>query len=186
MSLREGGRGRPPVPLRQRTRNVLVVAEIALSLVLLVGAALMIRTFLALRNVQPGFQTSFRADHEQFPRGKKYETAAGVEHLANEITRRLESLPGVQAATYALSLPLQIGPDMPFTIAGKPTRDGGPFNGDEQYRPVGPHYFETLGIPLRRGRLFNERDSSHGPWTLIINEAMAKKYWPRRIRWAPW
>jgi len=176
--LRESGSRTTAGSVRQRTRSALVVAEVALSLVLLIGAALMIRTFLALRNVQPGFQTKSVLTMSSSLAGKKYETAAGVERLAIEVTRRLESLPGVQAATYALALPLQIGPDMPFTIAGKPTRDGGPFNGDEQYRPVGPHYFETLGIPLRRGRLFSERDSSTGPWTLIINEAMAKKYWP--------
>ena len=154
------------------------MAEIALSLVLLVGAVLMIRTFLALRDVQPGFQTASVLTLSTSLASPKYENAAGVERLATEVTRRLESLPGVQAATYALCLPLQLGPDMPFVISGKPPRDGGPFNGDEQYRPVGPHYFQTLGIPLRRGRLFDERDNSSGPWTLIINQAMAKKYWP--------
>lgn len=176
-SLREGGARTTAGSARQRTRSALVVAEIALSLVLLVGAALMIRTFLALRNVKPGFQTASVLTMSSSLAGRKYETAAGVERLATELTRRLESLPGVQAATYALALPLQLGPDMPFTIAGKPPRDDR-FNGDEQYRPVSTHYFQTLGIPLRRGRLFDERDSSTGPWTLIINEAMAKRYWP--------
>jgi hypothetical protein len=60
--------------------------------------------------------------------GQKYETAAGVERLATELTRRLESLPGVQAATYALALPLQFGPDMPFNIAGKPPSGGDTYN----------------------------------------------------------
>ena len=177
-ALREGGSRTTAGSVRQRTRSGLVVAEIALSLVLLVGAVLMIRTFLALRDVQPGFQTASVLTLSSSLASPKYENAAGVERLATEVTRRLESLPGVQAATYALCLPLQLGPDMPFVISGKPPRDGGPFNGDEQYRPVGPHYFQTLGIPLRRGRLFDERDNSSGPWTLIINQAMAKKYWP--------
>jgi predicted permease len=178
-ALREGGSRTTAGSLRQRTRSVLVVAEIALSLVLLVGAALMIRTFLALRTVQPGFQTASVLTMNSSLAGQKYETAAGVERLATELTRRLESLPGVQAATYALALPLQLGPDLPFAIAGKPPSDGGSFNGDEYYRPVGLHYFQTLDIPLRRGRLFDERDSSTGPWTMIINEALAKKYWPK-------
>ncbi|MBZ5585484.1 MAG: ABC transporter permease [Acidobacteriia bacterium] len=178
-SLREGGARTTAGSLRQRTRSALVVAEIALSLVLLAGAALMARTFLALRGVQPGFQTSSVLTMSSSLAGKKYETAAGVELLATEYTRRLEALPGVQAATYALVLPLQIGPDLPFSISGKPPADGSPFNGDEQYRPVGAHYFQTLGIPLRRGRLFDERDSSSGPWTLVVNEALAKKYWPK-------
>ena len=177
-SLREGGSRTTAGLARQRTRSILVVAEIALSLVLLVGAALMIRTFVALRNVQPGFQTASVLTMSTSLADRKYETAAGVEQLATELTRRLEMLPGVEGATYALTLPLQLGPDLPFTISGKPPRDGGPYNGDEFYRPVGRHYFQTLGIPLRRGRLFDERDSSTGPWTLIINEAMAKKYWP--------
>ena len=177
-SLREGGARTTAGSRRQRTRNTLVVAETALSLVLLVGAALMIRTFLALRNVHPGFQAASVLTMSTSLAGQKYETAAGVERLATELTRRLESLPGVQGATYALALPLQLGPDLPFSIAGKPARDGGPFNGDEQYRPIGVHYFQTLGIPLRRGRWFDERDSSTGPWTLVINEATAKKFWP--------
>jgi putative ABC transport system permease protein len=178
-ALREGGSRTTAGSVRQRTRSVLVVVEVALSLVLLVGAALMIRTFLALRNVQPGFQTASVLTMSTSLAGQKYETAAGVERLATELTRRLESLPGVQAATYALALPLQIGPDLPFAIAGKPPTDGGSFNGSEYYRPVGQHYFQTLGIPLRRGRLFDERDSSTGPGTMIINEALAKKYWPK-------
>jgi len=177
-SLREGGARTTAGSARQRTRSALVVAEIALSLVLLVGAALMIRTFLALRHVQPGFQTASVLTMSSSLAGRKYETAAGVERLSTELTRRLESLPGVQAATYALALPLQLGPDMPFAIAGQPSHDGGPYNGDELYRPVGAHYFQTLGIPLRKGRLFDERDSSTGHWTLVVNEAMAKKYWP--------
>jgi putative ABC transport system permease protein len=178
VSLREGGARTTSGMARQRTRSALVVVEIALSLVLLVGATLMIRTFMALRNVEPGFQTKSVLTLSSSLAGTKYEAAVGVERLATELTRRLEALPGVQAATYALALPLQIGPDLPFSISGKPPRDGGPFNGDEQYRPVGQHYFQTLGIPLRRGRLFDERDSSTGPWTMIVNEAMAKKYWP--------
>ena len=177
-TLREGGSRNTAGSLRQRTRSALVVAEVALSLVLLAGAALMIRTLMALRNVAPGFETTSVLTMSSSLAGQRYETAAGVERVATELTRRFESLPGVQAATYALALPLQMGPDLPFTIAGKPPKDGGPFNGDETYRPVGVHYFQTLGIPLRRGRVFDERDSSKGPWTLIINEAMAKKYWP--------
>jgi putative ABC transport system permease protein len=176
--LREGSGRTSGGARRQRTRNTLVVFETALSLVLLVGAALMIRTFLALRNVQPGFQAASVLTMSTSLAGQKYETAAGVERLATEVTRRLEALPGVQSATYALALPLQMGPDLPFNIAGKAPRDGGPFNGDEQYRPVGAHYFRTLGIPLRRGRWFDERDSSTGRWAIVINEAMAKKYWP--------
>ena len=177
-SLREGSARTSAGVRRQRTRNALVVFEVALSLVLLVGAALMIRTLLALRNVQPGFQAASVLTMNSSLAGQKYETAAGMERLATQLTRRLEALPGVQAATYALSLPLQLGPDMPFSIAGKVPRDGGPFNGDEVYRPVGEHYFQTFAIPVRQGRLFDERDSSSGHWTLIVNQAMAKKYWP--------
>lgn len=178
-TLREAGSRTTAGSKRQRTRSAFVVAEIALSLILLVGAALMIRTSLALRNVKPGFQTTSVLTMSSSLAGKKYETAGGVERLSNELTRRLESLPGVRSATFALDLPLQMGPDMPFAIAGKPPRDGGPFNGDEFYRPVGRRYFETLAIPLRRGRLFDERDNGAGRWALIINQAMAKKYWPK-------
>ncbi len=177
-SLREGSARTSAGTRRQRTRNTLVVFEVALSLVLLVGAALMIRTLLALRNVQPGFQAASVLTMSSSLAGQKYETGAGMGRLSTELTRRVEALPGVQAATYALSLPMQLGPDMPFSIAGKVPRDGGPFNGDEYYRPVGEHYFQTFGIPVRQGRLFDQRDGSTGRWTVIVNQAMAKKYWP--------
>jgi putative ABC transport system permease protein len=177
-SLREGGVRTTAGSALQRTRGILVIAEVALSLVLLVGAGLMTRTFLALRSVQSGFQPGSVLTLNTSLAGGKYETTARVERLATEFTRRVESLPGVESASYALSLPLQMGPDLPFSIAGKAPSDGSP-NGDEFYRPVGVHYFQTLGIPLRRGRMFDERDSSTGPWTLIISEAMATKYWPK-------
>ena len=186
LSLRESGSRTTAGSVRQRTRNVLVVAEVALSLVLLIGAALMIRTFRGTPQCSARVSDHSVLTMSSSLAGKKYETAAGVERLANEITRRLESLPGVLAATYALSLPLQIGPDMPFTIAGKPTRDGGPFNGDEQYRPVGPHYFETLGIPLRRGRLFNERDSGTVPGHSSSTRRWRRSTGRMRIPWGPW
>jgi predicted permease len=178
-SLREGGARATAGSLLQHTRNTLVVAEIALSLVLLVGAALMARTFLALHNVQPGFQAASVLTMSSSLSGRKYETAAGVERLATELTPRFESLPGVQAATYAFALPLQISPDMTFSIAGKAPPGGGSSNGDALYLPVGAHYFRTLAIPLRRGRVFDKRDSSTGAWTLVINEAMARTYWPK-------
>jgi putative ABC transport system permease protein len=96
-----------------------------------------------------------------------------------QMTRRLESLPGVEAAAAALVLPTDSEIDLPFNIAGKAPKAGQQFNGDEQWRSVSAHYFAVFKIPLLRGRVFSERDETNSAKIVIINEAMAKKYWPK-------
>ena len=176
--LKEGG-GRSGSGFKHnRARNVLVVAEMALAVILLVGAALMIRTFAGLRSVQPGFdphnvitmQTSMTNGH--------YNETAKAALLIRQVTDRLEALPGVQAAAATVMLPIEGGIDFPFTIESHPPSGGNMYNGDEQWRFVSPHYFTAFRIPLLRGRTFDQRDTGNSERVVVVNQAMAKKYWP--------
>ncbi len=163
---------------QNRLRKTLVGAEMALALVLLVSAALLIRTFVGLSTVNPGIDPHHVLTAETSLAGGNYSTTQKVDNLVVQVVRRIEALPGVQAAAMALALPVETEIDLPFTIAGKPPKAGQPYNGDEQWRFVSPHYFAVFKIPLLRGRVLNERDEKNSANVVIINQAMAKKYWP--------
>ena len=137
---------------QNRARSVLVVSELALAVVLLTGAALLIRTFVGLRSVNPGFDPHNILTVQTSMSGGTYGTTAKVDSLVTEVTRRLEALPGVEGAASAIMLPVQGGVDLPFTIAGKPPSKGNVYNGDEQWRSVSPHYFSVFRVPVLRGR----------------------------------
>jgi predicted permease len=177
-TLKDAG-GRAGVSRAQnRARSVLVASEIALALVLLIGASLLIRTFSALRATDPGIDARKVWTFET-AMGATYSSTAKLENLATQATRRLESLPGVEAAASMIVLPVSNGIDLPFTIAGKPPQGGNQYNGDEQWRSVSPRYFDVFRIPVLRGRAFRETDTGSSARVVIINEAMAKKYWPK-------
>jgi predicted permease len=159
-------------------RNALVVTETALALVLLIGAALLIRTFASLREVNPGFNPSHVLSFETSLGGSKYTATARVDLLTRDVVRRIESIPGVIAAANVPFLPLEGGFGLGFDIVGRPLGPGEQSTGGAAWTYVSPSYFKALEIPLRRGRLFNERDSGASPPVVIINEAFAKKYWP--------
>jgi predicted permease len=162
-----------------RARSLLVITETALAVVLLIGAALLIRSFSLLRNTDPGFDTHNVLTMKLSLAGSKYSKTAAVENLFIQAVQRIEALPGVRAAAPSIAVPLELGPDMPITIEGRPLADG-PYHGGADYRNVGSRYFDVLGIKLRRGRLFDDRDNSSGARVAIINEAMAKRYWPKQ------
>jgi predicted permease len=161
-----------------RARSILVVSEVALALVLLIGASLMIRTFQSLRSANSGLDPHNVLTMET-SLGTGYSTTAKVDRLVTDVARRIEALPGVEAAGSAVTLPTTMGIDLPFTIAGKPPAKGDQYNGDEQWRSVSPHYFQAFHIPLLRGRVFRETDLANAQRVVIINESMAKKYWPK-------
>lgn len=172
--------GRGGSSFRQnRTRCVLIIAEVALALVLLTGATLLIRTFAALRGVNPGMDPHNVLTLQTSTGGAKYATTAAVDVLTREVVRRIEALPGVQAASSTIALPLEVGIDMPFTIAGRQVPAKSIYHGDEQWRFISPHYFTALKAPLLRGRFFDDRDSTHAAKVVIINQAFAKKYFPK-------
>jgi predicted permease len=175
-SLKEGGRsgaGRRHAFIR----SSLVVLEMALSLVLLIGAALLIRTFVGLHSVNPGLDPHHVLTLQTSMAGGSYPTTARVDAFATQVKQRLETLPGVVAAGSSLMLPMENDVDMPFNIPGK-TPPKGKYEGDEQWRSVSGDYFKVFNIPLLHGRLFSERDKGNTAPAVIINETMAKKYWP--------
>jgi len=175
-NLKEAG-GRSGTGLKHnRVRSALVVTEVALALVLLVGAALLIRTFAGLQNANSGIDPRNVLTLETSLAGGSYTSTAKVDNLVTQAVRRIEAVPGVEAAATAVVLPIEAGVDLPFNISGKAPAKGD-YNGDAQWRSVSAHYFQVFKIPLLRGRVFSETDSGNSGRVVLINEAMAKRYW---------
>ena len=170
--------GRSGTGFRQNlARSVLVVTEVALALVLLIGSALLIRTAIALNRVDPGFDASNVLTMRMSLTGPRYLTSEGVEQVVRDGVERLRALPGVVEASATCCIPLEGGYGLPFLIVGRPLTEG-PFHGGGNWRTVSAGYFEVFKIPVKRGRTFNERDTNNSPPVVIINEAMARRFWP--------
>jgi putative ABC transport system permease protein len=175
--LNEEGRGSAGGGIRhQRTRSALVVAEIALALVLLVGAGLMLRSFSALQNVDTGFNVSNLLVVDLPLSPTVYRDDLPRTTVVERMVERTRQIPGVENAAITTGLPmLGAGATITFNIAGRPPK------GPEEYRLAGyravtPDYFQTLGVPLRRGRSFTDRDRDGAPLVGIINESMARQH----------
>jgi putative ABC transport system permease protein len=175
-SLNEGGsRGGTH---RSTARSALVVSEVAIAFILLAGAALLIRTLSALRSLQPGFDTHNVLVMRMTFSGRQYDKTAGLATAIQEAERRVGALPGVQAVALGCCVPLEGGSDLPFSIEGRaPTM--GSWNGDEQWRFISPQFFDAMRIPLLRGRVFTDQDVLGSEPVVVIDEAMAKRYWPK-------
>jgi putative ABC transport system permease protein len=179
-ALKEGGRGSTSGLRRNRLRNALVIAEVALALVLLVGASLLLKSFVRLQNVHPGFQSGNVLTMEvalpllKYPRGKP------VADFYAEATRRIKALPGVEAAGFTTILPLSgSNSDSSFAIEGRdPTVEK--VYPDEEVRWITPEYFSVLKVPLLQGRFFNDGDQFDGPGVVIVNNSFAKKWFPNQ------
>ena len=155
-----------------RVRSLLVVTEMALALVLLVGAALLIRTFVGLNAVKPGLDPHNVLTLQTSLTGGAYDSTAKVDSMADQVIRRLEAIPGVEAAASCIMVPMQNDVDLPFNIVGRVPAKGQTYEGDEQYRTISPHYFRAFRIPVLRGRVFTRTtratprawSSSMRPW----------------------
>jgi putative ABC transport system permease protein len=162
---------------QSKARSLLVISEISLALVLLIGAALLIRTFLALRNVNPGFQAHTVLTLEMSLTGDRFQKTDGVAQLVRNGRERLSAIPGVETSASACCLPLEGGFGLPFAVVGRPedkSRQQG-----ASWMNTSPGYFEVFKIPILRGRDFTDRDVAGAPGVVLINESMAKKYWPK-------
>jgi len=178
--LKDGRQGRARGLGWRRTRNLLVVAEVALSLLLLTGAGLMLNSFLRLQRVSPGFSPqSILTLHLDLPTDR-YGEVQRQHGFYRQLLDRVGSLPGVQSAGIGISLP----PDLlsitdSFTIEKSPVMQG-------ESAPavplvfVSPGYFRALGVPLLRGRNFTETDNEDAPPVAVINQAMARRYFPNQ------
>ncbi len=163
-----------------RLLSALVVVEVALALVLLVGAGLMTRSFAELMRVSPGFEPRNLLAVQIYLPQAKYKTPVDRTRFYMEAMRRIGALPGVQSAAGVSALPMYpVGIDfaLPFTIEGKAP----PANGEEpraDIRMATPGYFETMKIALRNGRVIDDRDRPGAPGAMVINETMARRYFP--------
>jgi predicted permease len=177
-ALKEGGRGSSTGAQRNRVRNGLVIVEIALALVLLVGAGLLMKSFARLQNVQPGFNPSRVLTMELSLPKLKYPSGKEVTAFYQEIIRRVARLPGVETVACADILPLSgTNSDSSFGIEGQILGKDEP-GPDEELRTVTPDYFRVLQTPLLKGRFFTDADKDDAPQVAIVNEALAGKYFP--------
>jgi putative ABC transport system permease protein len=161
-----------------KTRSVLVITEVALALVLLVGAALLIRTFVALRGVNAGFDPHNVLTMQMSMNGDRFSKTAAIAQLSREGRQRLDAIPGVESSAFTCCLPVQGQFGLPFAIAGKPVD---PSKGQQGagWMQASPDYYKTFRIPVLRGREFNDADTASSPSVIIINEAFAKQFFPK-------
>ena len=176
-ALKEGGR--QGSGSSNRLRNLLVVSEIALSLMLLMSAGLLIRSFLELLKTNPGFNPESLMTMNLVLPFAKYKEEPQRQAFYSELIRRVESLPGVQSAAIVNHLPLGgSNSSTSFLIEGVPEPPPGQqFEG--RYRVCSPGYFQTMGIALLKGRAFTDQDKAGTPLAVIVNETFARTYWPK-------
>jgi putative ABC transport system permease protein len=179
--LKEGARGNAGGARTNRVRGLLMVAEIAMSFMLLVGAGLLIKSFMHLREVTPGFNAdNVLTMRISVPPGK-FSQGEPRNQFFQQAGERIHSLPGVQSVGMVLSLPL--GGDT-FNVWRGVIPEGRPAVPEEDidaaYLSASPEYFHTLQIPLVAGRMFDDRDTDNSPKVVIINAPMARKLWPNQ------
>ena len=162
----------------RHVRRMLVVSEVALAVVLLVGAGLLIRTFQLLRQVNTGFSTANVLTMKMVLPMPKYAKPEARRAFYDEVLRRVDELPGIESAGMITFLPLSFsGMNFSFSVEGQPSPSDMklPF---ALYRVVSPDYFRTMGIQLQRGRFFNPHDSPDSQPVILISRQLAERYWP--------
>lgn len=174
-ALRSSRVGSNPGSGRIQTRGLLIASEVALSLVLLVGAALLMRSFVALRSVSPGFDSHGVVAFRMSP-GPGYSTTGRLWDLERQALERIRAIPGIDEAGTGMSVPLEPWPDFPTEILGRPERT----IVEPKYLSVSPGFFPTFAIPLVRGRVFTEKDTTSSTPVAMINQTMARKVFKDR------
>jgi putative ABC transport system permease protein len=176
-TLREEGRGSSFGRLHMRVNNLLVMGQIALSLVLLIGAALLLRSYERLLSVDPGFDANNVLTMNLSLPTVKYAQPAQQIQFFDEVLRRVAEVPGVRSAAVSATLPLSSKRITPMLPEGQP-------NVPLAQRPfidieaVSPQWFQTMRVPLRAGREFTAADNADAPKVLIVNETFARQFWP--------
>jgi putative ABC transport system permease protein len=176
-SLSEGSKRLGSGPSQSKKRSLIVLSEVSLSIVLLIGAALLIRTFVALRDVNPGFDRHNVFLTELSLHGSQFAKTADLARLVEHTRQRLAAVAGVEVAAASFSPPFADRMGLPFAATGAPSGNSGN-TGDAEWMSVSPGYFAVLKIPMIRGRDFNDQDREGTPGVVLINEATAKRFWP--------
>jgi putative ABC transport system permease protein len=163
-----------------RVRKALVIGEVAIALVLVTFAALLVRSFARLTGLDPGFSPQQVLTLKLSVPDSRYGNGAALARFSEQVVERVSRLPRVRAAAAATSLPLEAGPDLPFKIEGKfrswSESEG---VGEAQYRCSSPAYFDALGIHRLSGRDFADTDRHGAPGVAIVNQAAARRFWPK-------
>ena len=175
-SLKESG-NRSGTGLREgKARSLLVISEISLALVLLIGSALLIRTFMALHDVNPGFDAHNVLTMEMSLNGPRYQKTAGITQLLRDGRKRLNAIPGVELAAAGFWRPIDVEDATGgFHIVGHPVRK---HCCGSKWMSISPGYLSLFKIPVLRGRDFTDNDDTNAPLVAVINEAFARKYFP--------
>src|SRR5215469_8440208 len=161
-----------------KLRSALVIGEMALTLVLVIGAALLIRTFLKLQAVDTGFATHNVISMAMSMSGDRFQKTAPVSQVVRDGTDRVLAVPGVKDVGVSNCLPMAGGFGMIFDIVGRP-KGNSPFTGGAGFYSISWRYFNALKIPLLRGRQFTQQDDGAAPGVVIINQSFARQYWPK-------
>lgn len=177
--LKEGGRSSAGSS-HHRVRNLFVVVEIALSLVLLIGAGLLVRSYRQIQNASPGFNTQNVLSFRLSLPNARYKGPT-VTNFYKQLVERIKTLPDVEAAGTSYSLPMSSVALAwgPITIEGYVPKNSADFIMSNE-RFVSPGYFAAMGVPLLKGRLFDERDVKGAAETVIVNENLAQRFWPNQ------
>ena len=170
-ALKNSGGGRSTGKLSARLRGLLVSAEVAISVVLLVGAGLLITSFTKLRSVNFGFDPQNLLTIQVALSSQKYMTTAESWRLQQQVIERLQAIPGVVSAASVPGLPLDRGLNHNINVAGRPELDGL----FVEYRAISPEYFATLGVPLLRGRSVSNSDAQKTAPVMVVNETLARR-----------
>lgn len=174
--LREAGARQGTGARSRRAQSVVVVSEVTLSLVLLIGATLLIRTFISLSRVEPGFDSHHVVLMTMPLHGGHTGTAASLTSMVRDARQELASVPGVESSAATFSAPYASRMGLPFTSVSSYSV----VSGDGEWMAVSPGYFGVLKIPILRGRDFNSSDTASAPAVVLINETMARRFWAGR------
>jgi len=174
--LKDAGRGTSEGKGRHRLRDAIVVAEIAIAVVLLAGAGLLMRSFVRISEVDPGFKADSTVIANLTLPAKKYDEPKKQAVFTQQALEKLERIPGVTSVGAVQSLPFQGDYYLEFAVDGRPVAPGD--QPGSLYYGVSPGYFKAMGIPLLKGRVFTEADTADGQQVTIISKAMADRFFP--------
>jgi putative ABC transport system permease protein len=179
--LKEEGRSRTLGGAARRVVSSFVVAEVALAMVLLVGAGLMLRSFMRSHDADRGFRIAGVLTFKASVGGPRYAQPPAVYALLHDVTERLKSLPGVVAAGATTTQPLEPGQEyVAFNVEGKPPAEASHYQ-LAHTRTITPDYFKVMKIPLLAGRELGEHDDAHAQEVIVVSKSFADRYWPGQV-----